>query len=284
MAIIVCAGTLVWPVGRWAMQKDGKSEVFGFWISVAAAFSTGIILLVMRKPFFVPGVWVAGLWMGIAYSIGFCVLIMGALKVGPTSLTVTLNNMAMLFGVVYGTVWINRSIPGIPVVAGVIGVCLSLVMIGVSTSQKGAVTTVINRRWLAMVIPGSAFSGMSFITQTHVGMFYPRYSALFVFSGFTISALILLIFVLSRKGKLYRPPEFKAGILIGSTTSLVVSLMLVLIHLIGAEIVLPVTVALPIIIMLLIGHYVYHERLSRYAVTGCIIGAISVALLACGSA
>jgi len=284
MAILVCASTLIWPIGRWVMQKDGKSEVLGFWISVTAAFLSGIMLLVMRKSFFVPDVWVAGLWMGIAYSIGFCVLIMGSLKVGPTSLTTTLNNMAMLCGVLYGTVWINRNVPGISVAVGVTGVCLSLVMMGVSSSRKGTTTTAISRKWLSMVIPGSAFSGISFITQTHVGMFYPGHAALFIFSSFTISTLILLIFVRSRKGKLYRPSEFKAGIFIGIVTSLGMFLTLVLIRLVGAEIVLPVTVASPIILMLLIGHYVYHERLSRYAVIGCIVGALSVALLAYGSA
>jgi len=50
----------------------------------------------------------------------------------------------------------------------------------------------------------------------------------------------------------------------------------------GAEIVLPVTVATPILLVLIIGRVFYKEHLSAAAWGGCVLGALAVAALAYG--
>jgi drug/metabolite transporter (DMT)-like permease len=49
-----------------------------------------------------------------------------------------------------------------------------------------------------------------------------------------------------------------------------------------AEVALPVTVAMPILLVLLIGRVFYRERLTPAAWAACLIGALAVAALAVG--
>jgi len=53
------------------------------------------------------------------------------------------------------------------------------------------------------------------------------------------------------------------------------------INLMGSQVVLSVTVATPILLVLIIGKVFYGEHVSGRAWAGCVLGAISVAVLAC---
>ena len=51
---------------------------------------------------------------------------------------------------------------------------------------------------------------------------------------------------------------------------------------IGAETVFPFVIASPIILMLLAGHLIFHERITRPALIGCLLGTGGLILLAVG--
>jgi drug/metabolite transporter (DMT)-like permease len=51
----------------------------------------------------------------------------------------------------------------------------------------------------------------------------------------------------------------------------------------GSAVVLPSRCTTPVLLMLVIGHFAYRERLGRTQLAGCIVGAGSVLLLALGS-
>jgi len=60
-------------------------------------------------------------------------------------------------------------------------------------------------------------------------------------------------------------------------------LSLTAIRQVGAEVALPVTVATPILLVLIIGRVFYNEHLRPVAWLACILGMVSVALLAAGT-
>jgi drug/metabolite transporter (DMT)-like permease len=228
-------------------------------------------------------VWVAGAVMGAAFAIGFCSLIMHCLKIGPAGPTVTINNMAMVCGVLYGLLSLQRRTPNMWVIMGIAGTCIALALIGMGRAQEEANVHRVNRQWLRLVLLGGAFSGLSFMAQTHAGMHYPDHKFLFATVAFSVSALILASTVLAR-GEQSHQRERRGGICIGVLQGSAMPATLASINHIGPEVVLPVITTAPMVIMLIVGHFVYREHLEQSQWVGCVIGALSVVLLTYGNA
>jgi drug/metabolite transporter (DMT)-like permease len=278
---VVAAGTLLWPVGRWALQDKGSPAAMGFWISLVMGILGLIARVVMREPAIPQGVWTAGLLTAFAYSIGFCLLIMQCLKIGPAGPTVTVNNMAMVCGVLYGAIYLHPAVPSLFVLLGATGTCAALILIGMgqqSSSSRGSTP----RHWLPMLLAGGAFSGLSFMMQTHIGELYRGHRFSFLAISAIGSAIILLPFVL-REGSLSRQREIIAGLAIGGMSVVSISLTLSAFQHFPAAIVLPFTVTSPVLLMLIIGHFGYRERLNARQLSGTLVGAASILLLALGS-
>ncbi|NLC59253.1 MAG: EamA family transporter [Armatimonadetes bacterium] len=283
LAAAVAGGVALWPLGRWAMQKDGQATILGFWISLTGGVLGLSLVILLGRPLVVWPVWGAGLAFGVAYAVGFCMLIMHCLKIGPAGPTVTINNMAMVCGVLYGALWLKPHPLHPSAVLGVAGTCVALLLLGKARPSQEVGTPGVNPRWLKLVMAGGAFSGLSFITQTHVGVLYVEHSFLFVSTGFFISALILLPGMLRARGSFGHRRERTAGLGIGSVNALLGPVGLAAMHHVGAEVMLPVSLVTPIVVMLLVGHFAYRERLDRLGWAGSLAGLASVALLALGS-
>ncbi len=283
ICICVASGTGCWVFGRWAMRPDGRADVFGFWLSLLGAIGAGILNVVLGKPFNIWPVWGAGVAFGVAYSIGFCILIMGALRVGPVGPTTTINNMALVCGVLFTILYLQPHVPNSLVIAGIVGVVVAIIMFGLAGSGAESGSSA-NRQWAAMVIPGGLLSGVSFISQAYAGM--PRYSGyvcLYSFVGLGISAVILLVITTITRVSLFRRREMIAGISVGAWMSITVPMSIYVISMVGAEIALPIMVATPTVLVLLLGHFLYNERLQKMTVAACVVGSLSVALLSYGS-
>ena len=284
LTIAVAASTLLWPVGRWGLNGDGRPAVIGLWTSLAMGI-VSLIGCVARAELHAPPpqVLVAAGLMGVAYAIGFWVLIMRCLKIGPAGPTVTVNNMAMVFGVLYGVVYLRpHGLPHPLVLAGAAGTCLALLLIGLGNTTGGAGALVVPRSWLPMLMLGGALSGLSFILQTYIGEVQRPFRFLFLALASFASALLLLPALLNAR-PLVRRREVIAGTLIGAMSGAGLLLTLAAFAYLGSAIVLPFSVTTPVLLMLLIGHFAYREHLARAQLAGSLIGALSVLLLALGS-
>lgn len=281
--LIVAAATALWPIGRWALAGHGKPAAMGFWASVTAAALTWGWVIAAGGPIRVGPVWAAGVFFGIAYSVGFILFIMRALQIGPVGPTVTVNNMAMVCGVVCEIVWLRPHVPGAATIAGITGVCAALVMIGVSRDNNSGAHAA-SARWLTYVLVGGALAGVSFITQTYVGTMQATHGRLFAAAGFLVSALVLAPAALRQGVRIRGRREPIGGLLIGACNGVVLPLTVAAIQRIGSHVVLPVTVVSPMLLMLVIGRVIYGERLPRTAWIACIIGGASIVLIAWGQA
>ena len=228
-----------------------------------------------------PSVWLASTMLAIAYAVGFWLLIMHALKIGPAGPTVTVNNMAMVCGVLYGVLYLQpRGTPNAFVLAGALGTCVALVLIGMGKRTRTQDGAPVPRRWLPMVIAGGAFSGLSFMTQTYIGEVQRPFRFVFLIIASLGSALILLPIVVRHRAT---SREVIAGVAVGCMSGVGLLLTLAAFEYLGSAIVLPFSVTTPVLLMLAIGHFVYRERLSRPQLAGSLIGALAVLLLALGS-
>jgi len=282
--IMVLLGTSIWPLGRWALKADGEPIVVGFWVSLTVAVACAVGTALTGDWRGAPaGVWVAGAALSVAYAVGFWICVMRALQVGPAGPTATVNNMAMAAGVLYGLLFLTPGRGTTLTWCGLSGVCVALVLLGLGKPAENGVHRAAGARWARLVAVGGAFSGLSFVIQAHVGTLYPAHKFVFGVAAYSLAALLLLIPMLRRPELFRLRHERLGGLVLGAVNAVSLPLTLVTIRGLGAEVVLPVAVATPILLVLIIGRVFYKERLSTAAWIGCLLGALAVAALAYGS-
>ncbi|MEI6972144.1 MAG: DMT family transporter [bacterium] len=284
LVLIVLAATAIWPVGRWALKDNGEPGVVGFWVALTAAVGSAFAVAFSGEWRGAPaGVWVAAGLMSVAYAVGFWICIMRALQIGPAGPTVTINNMAMVAGVLYGLAMLTPGRATVWTWIGLAGVCAALVLLGLGKPAENGVHRSIGARWARLVAMGGAFSCLSFVIQAHVGTLYPAYKYVFSVAAYGLAALLLLPAMLRRPERFGLRHQRLGGIVLGAVNAATMPLTLLTIQRLGAEVVFPVAVATPILLMLIIGRVFYKERLSAAAWAACILGALAVAALADGS-
>jgi len=283
LCIIVLAGTAIWPLGRWALKDNGEPVAVGFWVSLTIALVCGAGTAATGDWRGAPaGVWVAGAGMSVAYAVGFWICVMRALQIGPAGPTATVNNMAMTAGVLYGLLFLTPGRATVWTWVGLAGVGAALVLLGLGKPSANGVHRAASAHWARLVAAGGAFSCLSFVIQAHVGTLYPAHKYVFGVAAFGMSAALLLPLMLRDRTRFMRRRELAGGVILGAVNGAVLPLTLVTIRQLGAEIVLPVTVATPILLVLIIGRVFYKEHLSAAAWVGCVLGALAVAALAYG--
>jgi len=206
---------------------------------------------------------------------------MHCLKIGPSGLTITINNSAMVFGIIYSFVYLKPEVPGILVFIGIAGVLVAIALMGISKDAD------INKqfnysRWYKLVIIGGLFSAVSFMTQAHVAYTYPGAFNTIVYNFWaqSLSSIILLTISLVRKKSIFRKREMIAGcsnsfLNLGSG---IVALLAIGIY--GSAIAFPVIICVPVVVMIFIGRFVYGEKLQRNSYVGAIVAVVSIFLLA----
>lgn len=284
LCILVLFGTAIWPLGRWAMKDSGEPAVVGFWVSLTVALMCGIGSALTGDWRGAPaGVWLAGGLMSVAYAVGFWICTMRALQIGPAGPTATINNLAMATGVLYGLLALTPGRATAWTWAGLAGVCVALLLLGLGKPATDGAHRGTGPRWVRLVAIGGAFSCLSFMCQTHVGTLYPAHKYQFGLTVFGLSAVLLLPVMLRDRSRFVRRRECAGGVALGLVNGAGLPLAMETIRQLGAEVVLPVTVATPILLVLVIGRIFYKEHLSAAAWVGCVLGALAVAALAYGA-
>jgi drug/metabolite transporter (DMT)-like permease len=280
LLIVVLFATAIWPLGRWALRDSKEPSIVGFWVSITVAV-VDVIAVVLYEGDIPPiDVVIAGVLLAIAYAFGFWKFIMRALQIGPAGPTATINNMAMAAGVLYGILALSPTSASLWSWLGLSGVCIALLMLGLAKKGDVVGEHAISAPWIRLVALGGALSCLSFISQTHVGTLYPDFKFTYGAIGFGIAALIL--FPRGQLGTLSlgSSQEKVGGLLLGVMNATMQPLTLYSMKEFGAQVVLPVSVATPIVLILIIGRIYYKERLSLLALFGCLVGAVSVTVLA----
>jgi drug/metabolite transporter (DMT)-like permease len=279
LAIVSAVG--IWIIGRRVMHVDGDPKVQGFWVSIVGLILSFLILLVRGKSFFIQPIMISGFITSISSAIGFLWIIMYCLKIGPSGLTLTVNNSMLVLGVLYGILFLNPHVPHIMVIAGIIGTVSGLILIGISASKDSTGPRSISPKWIKLVMAGSLLSGVSFINQAYIGMCHPGIDASLVYLFWTsiFTASILFVLVKISSAGILQKKETLSGLSIGILADISLLFTILSINHIGPEIVFPVVVASPMVIMLLVGHFIYGEKLKTIPLIGAVIVIISVILL-----
>ena len=276
----VVAGVAIWPISKWGLKQDGSESILGFWNTFAMMIISFIVLYFNDVNFIVPKLMIASFLMSIAYAIGFLIIIMYCLKIGPSGLTITINNSAMIFGIIFSFIYLKPEVPGILIMIGIIGVLVSIALMGISTEEDTS-KQFNYPRWYKLVIIGGLFSGMSFMTQSYVAYTYPGIlnTLLFCFWAHLLSSIILLIISFVKKTNIFRKREMIAGLSNSFFNLSGAPVNFLAIGIYGSAVTFPVVICIPIVVMLILGRFIYAENLKKHSYIGAIVAVLSILLI-----
>jgi len=278
ISLVVLSSTLLWPVNRWAMRNDARPEAIGM-VSSLVGMSLAVALgLASGSPLLARTALLIGGVGGLAYAVGFVLIIFYCLKIGPTGPTVTLNNMGLVWPVLIGLLWFSTSAPTVMQWAGFAGTLLALALTGANRSDDAAVTP-ITARWTGWALVGWAFAGISMSTQFLNSRFAPEAPYAYLLALFATALVVCLLTAAVKRSGLPARVEILAGLCTGLLNIAGISLTIYLLGRISPTIVMPITVASPVILMLLFGHFVLKERLNPLGWTASALGLVGIVCL-----
>ena len=216
--------------------------------------------------------------VGLAFSLGFCIIVNYCLKIGPTGPTVATNNMGLIGPVVVGLLWPVRQALTPQIGIGIVLVVLAIV--GFSFSASGEKRQTVTARWAVLAVLGWVFSSLSMTGQYLGGMINPKLPLAQVTAFSVVATVILLPFMIRRGKTWFRKGELWGGLLNGVIQALSLFMTLMALQRMPARVVFPVTVLIPLILVLMLSGLVYKERLSRLVWIACGVGVVGLALLA----
>lgn len=279
LTIIVLFATAMWPLNRWAMRSGARPEMIGICVSAVATALASLIAWASGQVLLSPAGLLLGGVAGVAYAVGFIMIIFYCLKIGPAGPTVTVNNLGLLGPVVVSLLCFSGSGQSSLIVfigGGVTILALGLVAWNRSNDQG---TTPITARWARWVLVGWAFSVVSMTMQFLSSQYAPAAPYAYVTGSYAVAFIVLGVVALVKRNGALRPEEWLAGIGTGIMVGIFLPVTLLLLTRMAAAIVFPVTVAGPVVLMLLIGHFLLHERLNPAGWAASLLGLCGLILL-----
>ena len=278
LIFVVLAGTAMWPVNRWAMRTGARPAALGIAISTIGLPLSLLLAYIMHSPIFVPSALILGSIGAIAFAVGFVLIIFHCLKIGPAGLTVTVNNMGLMWPVITGMLWFSKSPPPVSQWVGLALTLVSLVLVGFLQRDPGAKTT-INPKWVTWVFAGWVLSGISMNSQFLNSRYAPHAPFAYLTALYGISLLLFVIILLVKRQLRLTRTEWLAGACVGFLITLSLPATLWALLRLSAAIVYPITVAGPILLMLIISHFAMKERLGYLGWAAGLLGVGGVVLL-----
>ncbi len=282
LAVPVILSTLIWPLNRRVMMNGGRTDAYGFWISLSGAIIAAILSQILGQSYTGIAIWEVGLMIGFAFSVGFCLIINYCLKIGPTGPTVAANNMGLVGPVVVGLMWPISHTFSIAIIAGLFLVALAMAGFGVSTTASGAKEQAVTSRWVILVFFGWLLAAMSMTGQYLGSVLAPNQPLTLVSVFFFFATLILLPFMICHGRTWFDRKELIGGVANGTIQTVSIYMTLMALQRMGSQIVYPVTVLVPVMAVLTISAVIYKERLHPLTWISCGVGILGLTFLVIG--
>lgn len=278
---ILCADValmvLIWPVNRWVMKNGGRTRSIGLAITFSGTIFAALGAAVTGQPFFSATAMIFGSITALAYDFGFCMIIFYCLKIGPAGATSVINSLGFLFPVLIGIIaFSDGKSPSFCVVLGIFCVIASLILMAFNKTQGESKAA--SAKWFKWVALGGLFSGIALGSQFIATQIDPINSLTFAFNCNLVAFSVLVIISLVAKDTRPKKAEIIAGGITGAINIISTAMLFYLLRNMPAFLFYPVIMTAPVLIMLVIGHYVYKEKMNRFGWAACLIGIFGLAL------
>lgn len=277
LGIDVALMVLIWPVNRWVMKNGGRTRSIGLSITFAGTICAAVGAVLSGQPLFSSVGLTFGFITAAAYDFGFCMIIFYCLKIGPSGATATINNFGFMFPVIIGIIaFSDGKSPSLFAVLGIVSVVVSLILM--AFNKTAGDTKAASAKWFKWMLLGALLSGISLGSQFIATQLTPENPYTFAFSCNLLAFLILVAVTLIMKDSRPQKAEMIAGSITGSINVISTAMLFYLLQNIPGFVVYPVIMSAPVIIMLVVGHYIYKEKMNRFGWAACIIGVLGLVL------
>lgn len=267
----------IWPVNRAVMKKGGRAPNIGLTIGLAGALAALAAAKMNGETFFHPQAMLYGALAGVAFSLGYCMIIFYCLKIGPSGPTVMMNNLGMVAPVLLNILFfLGGAKPSVFAGAGLLLSLAALILMAFNSSGDSGKPSM---KWFGWVLLGFFLSGISMGAQYLAAKSVPNLPYSYAFTCQSVTFVILLVVCAARGSVLPTKAEALVGVFSGTIGVVNAGVLFYLIKNMPGYIVFPVVMVTPIVVMLILGHTVYHEKLNRYGVAACVSGLTGIVLL-----
>ncbi len=280
MIAILYAATVLCSISQSTLNKfnkGGDAIRFNFFKGLSAFVVFFSIFLFSREGFHAPTLlWGAahGALLAVANQAGY-----KALHSGPMALTSMLVNFSLIIPFFFGVIFLGER----PSVLAYVGFALLGVALICLNLRAGAADKRPTLKWAIFVLLTLLANGFCSVTMTwHQTLFPGQYEL--GFTAWTVLVCFAVFAVLAvcggRLGKRYHRPrcDLYAGSA-GIVNTLASFLTVLLAAQSPASILYPLLSATTMLAALLVGRFVFHEKLTPYQLTGFALGVCSVVLL-----
>jgi len=270
----------MWPISRWAIRSGCRAEMLGICSSGTALLVYLILAQCRNAPLWIVPASLFGLVFGAASTFGGCLVVLRCLNIGPASLTVTANNLALLWPVTIGMIWfpVGES-ARYQELLGVTASVAALVLMAWSRPTRGQ-ASVVSSQWVWWALAAWMLAGIANSALYLSSQYAPDDPLAFLICGTVEGTVLLGVRAAVRRQGFATRIECVAGGINGLIMAALLPLSLELMTRMSAAVVWPITVASPMVLMLLIGQLFLGERLTRAGWASGLLGIVGVIILA----
>ncbi|NJD03436.1 MAG: hypothetical protein FIA99_12775 [Ruminiclostridium sp.] len=275
LVCLILINASIWPVNRWVLRNGGRSVPLGLCISFSGVLTSLILAAVLKYKIFSPVASGLGVVTGIALSVGFCVVILRCLKIGPAGPTTVMNNLGALWPIIIEMVFFSDRKMPLLFYFGLLITFLSMILLSVNKDPDSE----ISREWVILIIIGWLFSGASMSSQFLSTRYAPGDFFAFTISCYFVATMILLVIQLVNRNALPKKKEIIAGAYTGTISSISIPITYYLLNKISASVIYPVTIVAPAVLILLISFLFLKEKLGMKGWTASLMGITGILVL-----
>lgn len=276
VCLLVAAGGAVWPLNRFALRHGATPVGIGIVLS-AVTLAGGLVgALVTGQPIYHPAAFFYGALGGLTYAVGFVLIILRCLAIGPIGPTAVASTLGFA-GTVLATAIVPYAPPAtVALYAGMGATLLAVVLMAIApvTTRGGP-----GSDWSRLVMAGWAFSAIASAAQFLSGRFAPQAPFGYIVAQALVSLLLLLIVASTGGSGRPKAPDLLAGAGTGLIAAALVPLSATVMTGMLTVTVYPVVVAAPALLIVLLGALAYRERLTVWGWISCASGIAALALL-----
>jgi len=278
----VLVNLLPWILNRRVVTGGVDQVKVGTILSFTVVAVSVLCLFLTGEQGFAPISIALGIVQGICFAIGYCVLILQALEIGPIALTTLFNNMGLLGPIVVGMLFFSEPVKSPLLTAlGFVLVLTTMILTSLASGKKQTGDGhQVSRRWFVMVFLGWIFSSFSIAAQYVNSQVAPDCVYSYLIVAYGTATLILIAYGLIRKNWKPSRADCKGGLVLGLAQTINMVVTFAVLARVPYIVYYPVSIASPIFCVMLLGHFLYKDKMDKTAWLSTVLGLAGIVLLA----
>lgn len=278
VSLAVVLSTAIWPLNRWALSRGGSPAGIGIVLSVVGLAGGLVVARITHQPVYHPAAFFLGSLAGVAYAIGFVLLLLRCLERGPAGPVVAANGLALAAPVAASLLFPYAPVPPLPVLVGLGTAALALVLLTLLPLVRDRAGDARRARWRIMLVLGWLLTGLGGVAQLASARYAPQAAAATIISQYLMSLLVLLVAASAGAGW-PKGPDLAAGVATGLVSAVVLPATFTALEAMPGALAYAIAAAGPAFLVVLLGRVVWKQRLTVWGWLGCAAGVAAIVLV-----